>query len=54
MLVVPPGVLDTEPKHLVLMIEKRNLELREVRNTALDEQNSQIEIFSIEPDSYPT
>ena len=36
------------------MIEKRNLELREVRNTALDEQNSQIEIFSIEPDSYPT
>ena len=53
MLVVPPGVLATEPKHLVLMIEKSNLELREVKNTSLDEQNSKIEIFSIEPDSHP-
>ena len=53
MLVVPPGKLEATPKHLVLMIEKGNLEFREVKNTSLDEQNSQIDIFSIEPDSYP-
>jgi hypothetical protein len=51
MLVVPSGALEDHPRKLVLVVEKNNIEVREMRNTHLDEQNSQIDVFSIEPDA---
>lgn len=54
MLVVPSGALDEQSSNLILIIEKENLEIREVRSTQLDEQNSHIEVFSIEPDPSAT
>lgn len=51
MLVVPSGALENQPKDIVLVIEKNNIEVREVRRTHLDEQNSFIEVFSIESDA---
>ena len=50
MLVVPSGCMENQPKSFVLVVEKDHLELREMRSTGLDEQNSQIEVFSIERD----
>ena len=51
MLVVPSGALANQSESLVLIVEKENIEIREVRSTHLDEQNSQIEVFSIESDA---
>ena len=51
MLVVPTGALDNQSGMLVLMVEKDNLEVREVRSTGRNEQNSQVEILTIEPES---
>ena len=50
-LLAPPDVLPAAAEPLVLVIEKENLEIREVKNTRLDEQNSRINIFAIETDS---
>ena len=54
MLVVPTGALNDQSGSLILIIEKENIEIREVRSTHLDEQNSYIEVFSIEPDPRTT
>lgn len=54
MLVVPTGTLNDHSRNLILVIEKENIEIREVRSTQLDEQNSHIEVFSIEPDPSAT
>ena len=51
MVVVPAGALDTHPKNFILLVEQENLKVREVRSTGIDEQNSQIEVFSIENDT---
>ena len=51
MLVVPSGALDNKPSKLILIVEKENIEIREMKSIRLDEQNSQIEVFSIKPDS---
>lgn len=50
MLIAPSGFLDERPRHLVLVIEQENIEVREVRNTQLNEQTAHIEVFLIEPD----
>ena len=50
MLVVPSGALNDQSRNLILVIDKENIEIREIRSTQLDEQNSHIEVFSIEPD----
>jgi hypothetical protein len=50
MLVVPSGALEKQPGKLILVVEKENIEIREMKSIHLDEQNSQIEVFSIEPD----
>ncbi len=47
MLVVPTGALENHAHDFILLVEKSNLEIREVRRTGMDEQNSQIEVFSI-------
>ena len=49
MLVVPAGALENQSGKFVLVIEKENIEVREVENTGIDEQNSHVEIFSIRP-----
>ncbi len=53
LLVVPTGALDNQPQNFILLVEKDNLKVLEVRRTGLDEQNSKIEVFSIEADSLP-
>ena len=49
LLIAPSGTLDHHPKSFVLIVEKDNLAVREVRSTLLDEQNGLIEVFSIAP-----
>lgn len=51
MVVAPSGAMSDQRKNFVLVIEKNNLEIRELRTTRLDEQNSQIEVFSVERDT---
>ena len=53
MLVVPCGALKELPSTLTLVIEQQNIVVREVKSTRLNEQNSQIAIFSIEPVTLP-
>ncbi|MDR1162826.1 MAG: hypothetical protein LBM17_03185 [Candidatus Accumulibacter sp.] len=53
MLIAPSGSLQKYTGDLVLVIEKGNVEIREVRKTSMDEQNSLIEIFSIESQEAP-
>ena len=53
MLVIQSGLIEEQPKHLVLVIEQENIEVREVKSTRLSEQNGHIEIFSIEAGSHP-
>ena len=49
MLVAPTGTTHAGAERMVLMIEKENLELREVVATHLDEQTANIEVFAFEP-----
>ena len=47
-LILPAGTLTRRPKDFALVIEKDNVEVREVHIKHSDEQNSQIEIYTIE------
>lgn len=49
-LVVPSGIFQGNTKHIPVIIEKNNFEIRQVSATHLDEQTSKIEIFSIVAD----
>ncbi len=49
-LVVPIGILKENTGRIVVLVEKDNLEIREVQATSLDEQTSIIEVFSVQPD----
>lgn len=49
-LVVSAGVLREGSGRLLILIESTNLEIREVRTTAVDEQTSAIEVFRMVPD----
>jgi len=49
-LIMPSGVLKDESHRIIVLVEKHNLEIREVRATKLDEQTGLIEIFSVAPD----
>lgn len=50
-LVVSSGALEPPPQDFILVIDKGNIEVREVKSTRLEEQNSRIETFSIKRDS---
>lgn len=50
LLVVPIGKLTENTGPIVVLIEKGNLKIREVRATSLDEQTSIIEVFRVLPD----
>ena len=52
-LVVPAGSLTGHPERLLLLVEKDNLCVREVRPTRLDEQTASVEVFSVETDHSP-
>jgi hypothetical protein len=53
-LIAPSGSLQDHVGDLVLVIEKENVEIRELKKISMDEQNSQIEIFSIELPETPS
>ncbi len=46
-LVVPTGTVSNPDHKLLLLIEKENLEIRQVRATGLNEQTGQVEVFTI-------
>lgn len=50
MLVTRTGSLPTQKTHFVLIVESETLAIREAKNTGIEEQNSCIEVFSIQPD----
>ena len=52
MMVVPSGALINQEQSHILVVEKENISVREVRSTQLNEQNGQIEVFSITPDTF--
>lgn len=54
MLVLPSTAVENLPKRLILVVEKENIKVREVKSTGLDEQNSKIAIFSIDADNQPS
>lgn len=49
-LVTATGHVDEQGGNLILLVEQDNIGIREVRPTALAEQNASIEIFSVVPD----
>lgn len=49
-LIVPSGRLIDDQGKLIVMIEHKNLAIREMRATRLDEQTASIEMFSVAPD----
>lgn len=50
-LVVPAGAIEDQHSKLLLLIEKHNLEIREVRAQDASEQTGQVEVFPITPDA---
>ncbi len=48
-LIAPTGTAHAGAERMVLMIEKENIELREVTPTHLDEQTANIEVIAFEP-----
>ena len=52
-IVVQTGSLPDNPSRLVLLIEKENLEIREVFPTKLAEQTASIEVFNVAPVETP-
>ncbi|PKO90771.1 MAG: hypothetical protein CVU16_09200 [Betaproteobacteria bacterium HGW-Betaproteobacteria-10] len=52
-LVIPSGILKENTRKIILVVEDKNLEIREICATHLAEQTSAIEIFSVSPDYLP-
>lgn len=46
-----PGLLNKKHERLVVLIERDNLEIREMQTSSLDEQTAAVEIFTLEPDT---
>ncbi|MGE5470716.1 MAG: hypothetical protein ACM3X0_07975 [Bacteroidota bacterium] len=49
-LIVATGSIADDKHKIIVLVEKENLEIREVRATHLDEQTSRVEVFSVLPD----
>jgi hypothetical protein len=49
-LVARTGQLGERDNRLIVLVERENVEIHEVRPTGLTEQTSSIEVFSVEPD----
>ncbi len=50
-LIAPPGLLREDSREIILIVERENLRIREVRAIGIDEQTGALEIFPIRPDS---
>lgn len=46
-LVLPSGILKENTRRIIVLVEKENLEIRQIHATHLNEQTSTIEIFSV-------
>ncbi|HND79428.1 MAG TPA: hypothetical protein PLS39_03185 [Accumulibacter sp.] len=53
LLIAAVGAIDKEQKKALLVVEKHNLAIREIKLTAIDEQTSSVEILSIAPEDNP-
>lgn len=49
-LIVPPGMLRENTRHIVVLMEEQNLSIRELQANELCEQTSSVEIFNVSPD----
>lgn len=49
-LVLPTGTLKENTRQIIVLVEKDNLEIRQIHATHLDEQTSTVEIFSVQRD----
>ncbi len=49
-LIVPPGLIRENARHIVVLQEEENLSIRELQADELREQTSSVEIFSVSPD----
>lgn len=52
-MVTPSGVTREGGDKLILVIERHNIELRQIRAAHLDEQTSSVEVVAIEPHELP-
>lgn len=52
-LIVPTGALSDARQKIVVLVERDNLAIHEVRTTGVDEQTASIEVFSVSPDETP-
>lgn len=46
-LVVPAGILKEDTRRIIVLVEKENLEIRQIHATHLNEQTSTVEIFNV-------
>ncbi|MBL8397658.1 MAG: hypothetical protein JNL84_05845 [Candidatus Accumulibacter sp.] len=53
LLIAAVGTIDKERKKALLIVEKHNVAIREIKLTAIDEQTSSVEILSIAPEDNP-
>ena len=49
-LIVPPGLLRENTRHIIVLMEEENLSIRELQADELCEQTSSVEIFTVSPD----
>jgi len=49
-LILPTGILKENTRQIIVLVEKDNLEIRQIHATHLDEQTSTVEIFSVQRD----
>lgn len=49
-LVVPGGTLSEGTQHIVVLMDKKSREVRQIHTTHLDEQTSSVDVFSVSPD----
>jgi len=49
-LIVPPGLLRENTRHIIVLTEEENLSIRELQADELCEQTSSVEIFTVSPD----
>lgn len=48
-LIVPTGAVHDQAQTLVVLVEKNNMEVKELRATSINEQTSNIEVFTVVP-----
>lgn len=52
-LIVPVGAVSDRSQKLIVLVESSRVEIRELRATAVSEQTSSVEVFTVQPDEKP-